>query len=51
LNVYSINGVANAGLSHSISTNLGEYTPFKTLRIATFDGESWSLTGEPLSAG
>ncbi|MEN3348550.1 MAG: branched-chain amino acid transport system substrate-binding protein [Bradyrhizobium sp.] len=34
----------------SISTKAGDYTPFRTLRIATFDGESWSLTGEPLSA-
>jgi branched-chain amino acid transport system substrate-binding protein len=34
----------------SISTKPGDYTPFRTLRIATFDGESWSLTGEPLSA-
>ncbi|WGR93686.1 hypothetical protein MTX26_29040 [Bradyrhizobium sp. ISRA443] len=34
----------------SISTRPGDYTPFKTLRIATFDGTSWSLTGEPLSA-
>ncbi|MCC8936111.1 ABC transporter substrate-binding protein [Bradyrhizobium ivorense] len=34
----------------TISTKPGDYTPFRTLRIATFDGESWSLTGEPLSA-
>jgi branched-chain amino acid transport system substrate-binding protein len=34
----------------SISTRAGDYTPFRTLRIATFDGASWSLTGEPLSA-
>jgi branched-chain amino acid transport system substrate-binding protein len=34
----------------SISTKPGDYTPFKTLRIAIFDGASWSLTGEPLSA-
>jgi len=34
----------------SISTKSDDYTPFKSLRIATFDGTSWSLTGEPLSA-
>jgi ABC-type branched-subunit amino acid transport system substrate-binding protein len=34
----------------SISTKPDDYTPFKSLRIATFDGTSWSLTGEPLSA-
>jgi branched-chain amino acid transport system substrate-binding protein len=34
----------------SISTKSDDYTPFKTLRIATFDGTSWSLTGDPLSA-
>ena len=34
----------------SISIKPGDYSPFKTLRIATFDGSSWSLTGEPLSA-
>ncbi len=34
----------------SIGIRPGDYTPFRTLRIATFDGESWSLTGEPLSA-
>ncbi|WP_197086947.1 ABC transporter substrate-binding protein [Bradyrhizobium sp. LTSPM299] len=34
----------------SISTKPGDYTPFKTLRIAIFDGASWSLRGEPLSA-
>jgi hypothetical protein len=31
--------------------NAGQpYAPFKTQRIATFDGASWTLTGEPLSA-
>jgi len=34
----------------TISTTPKDYTPFKTLRIATFDGTSWSLTGDPLSA-
>ena len=34
----------------AISTRPGDYTPFRTLRIATFDGESWTLTGAPLSA-
>jgi branched-chain amino acid transport system substrate-binding protein len=34
----------------AISTRPGDYTPFRALRIATFDGESWSLTGAPLSA-
>jgi branched-chain amino acid transport system substrate-binding protein len=34
----------------TISTHPDDYTPFRTLRIATFDGTSWSLTGEPLSA-
>ena len=34
----------------SISTNPDDYTPFKTLRIATFDGASWTLSGDPLSA-
>jgi ABC-type branched-subunit amino acid transport system substrate-binding protein len=34
----------------TISTEPGDYTPFKTLRIATFDGASWTLTGDPLSA-
>jgi hypothetical protein len=29
---------------------LDGFTPFRTLRIATFDGESWTLTGDPLSA-
>jgi branched-chain amino acid transport system substrate-binding protein len=34
----------------SISTAPGDYTPFKILRIATFDGTSWTLSGDPLSA-
>lgn len=34
----------------SISMNPDDYTPFKTLRIAIFDGESWTLAGDPLSA-
>ena len=27
-----------------------DYTAFKTLRIAVFDGTSWSLSGEPMTA-
>ena len=34
----------------SISTRPEDYTPFKSLRIATFDGTSWSLSGDPVSA-
>ena len=34
----------------SISTNPDDYAAFKTLRIAVFDGTSWTLSGEPLSA-
>jgi branched-chain amino acid transport system substrate-binding protein len=34
----------------SIRTKPDDYGAFKTLRIAVFDGESWSLTGDPLSA-
>ncbi len=34
----------------SISTQPDDYTPFKSLRIATFDGTSWSLSGDPVSA-
>ncbi|MGX9427317.1 MULTISPECIES: ABC transporter substrate-binding protein [Bradyrhizobium] len=34
----------------SISMHPDDYTPFKTLRIAIFDGESWTLAGDPLSA-
>jgi branched-chain amino acid transport system substrate-binding protein len=34
----------------SISTKPDDYTPFKTLRIAVFDGTSWTLSGDPMSA-
>lgn len=34
----------------SISTAPGDYMPFKILRIATFDGTSWTLSGDPVSA-
>jgi len=34
----------------TISTAPGDYTPFKILRIATFDGTSWTLSGDPVSA-
>jgi branched-chain amino acid transport system substrate-binding protein len=34
----------------SISTNPDDYTPFKALRIATFDGTSWTVLGDPVSA-
>jgi branched-chain amino acid transport system substrate-binding protein len=34
----------------SISIKPDDYAPFKTLRIAVFDGESWTLSGDPLSA-
>ena len=34
----------------SISTKPDDYTPFKALQIATFDGTSWTLSGAPLSA-
>jgi branched-chain amino acid transport system substrate-binding protein len=33
-----------------ISTAPNDYTPFKTLRIAIFDGASWNLSGDPVSA-
>ena len=33
-----------------ISTVPNDYTPFKALRIAIFDGTSWSLSGDPVSA-
>ena len=33
-----------------ISTAPNDYTPFKTLRIAIFDGTSWTLSGDPVSA-
>jgi branched-chain amino acid transport system substrate-binding protein len=34
----------------SLSTKPDDYTPFKTLRIATFDGASWTLLDDVLSA-
>ena len=34
----------------SISTKPDDYAPFKTLRMAVFDGTSWSLSGDPMSA-
>ena len=34
----------------TIGTRPGDYTPFKTLRIAVFDGTSWTLSGEPMTA-
>ena len=34
----------------TIGTKPEDYTPFKTLRIAVFDGTSWSLSGEPMTA-
>jgi branched-chain amino acid transport system substrate-binding protein len=34
----------------SISMEPNDYTPFKTLRIAVFDGASWTLSGDPLTA-
>ncbi|MBO4221699.1 ABC transporter substrate-binding protein [Bradyrhizobium neotropicale] len=34
----------------SISMHPDDYTPFKTLRIAIFDGDSWTLAADPLSA-
>jgi ABC-type branched-subunit amino acid transport system substrate-binding protein len=34
----------------SISTRSDDYAAFKTLRIAIFNGESWGLSGDPLSA-
>jgi branched-chain amino acid transport system substrate-binding protein len=34
----------------TINTAPGDYTPFKILRIATFDGTSWTLSGDPVSA-
>lgn len=33
-----------------ISTTPTDYTSFKALRIAIFDGTSWNLSGEPISA-
>jgi ABC-type branched-subunit amino acid transport system substrate-binding protein len=34
----------------TISTRPDDYTPFRTLRIAIFNGASWALVGDPLSA-
>ena len=34
----------------TIGTTPEDYTAFKTLRIAVFDGTSWSLSGEPMTA-
>ena len=34
----------------TISITPEDYTAFKTLRIAVFDGTSWSLSGEPMTA-
>ncbi|MGO9361075.1 MAG: ABC transporter substrate-binding protein [Xanthobacteraceae bacterium] len=34
----------------SISTTPQDYTPFKSLRIAVFDGTSWTLSGDPVTA-
>ena len=34
----------------AISTKPDDYTPFKTLRIAVFNGTSWTLSGDPLTA-
>src|SRR5207249_9320029 len=34
----------------AISTKPDDYAPFRTLRIAIFDGTSWTLTGDPISA-
>ena len=34
----------------TIGTKPEDYTPFKTLRIAVFDGTSWTLSGEPMTA-
>jgi branched-chain amino acid transport system substrate-binding protein len=33
-----------------IGTTPNDYTPFRTLRIAIFDGTSWTLSGDPVSA-
>jgi len=34
----------------TVSTTPEDYTPFKALRIATFDGTSWTLSGDPIAA-
>ena len=28
-----------------------DYTPYRTLRMAEFDGVSWNIIGDPLTAG
>jgi len=44
-NDFSVNG-----LSTSRGLQPDDYAPFKTLRIAVFDGTSWTLSGDPMSA-
>jgi branched-chain amino acid transport system substrate-binding protein len=34
----------------TISTTPEDYAAFKALRIATFDGTSWTLSADPISA-
>jgi hypothetical protein len=34
----------------TVSTTPEDYAPFKALRIATFDGTSWTLSGDPIAA-
>ena len=34
----------------SINIKPDDYKPFRALRIATFDGTSWTLVGDPISA-
>ena len=34
----------------ALSYTPGDYTPYKTLRMAEFDGASWNIFGEPVSA-
>ena len=34
----------------TLSMTPADYTPYKTLRIAEFDGASWNLIGDPLTA-
>ncbi len=29
----------------------GDYTPYRTLRMAEFDGASWNIIGDPITAG
>ncbi|MDE2363616.1 MAG: ABC transporter substrate-binding protein [Hyphomicrobiales bacterium] len=33
----------------SVSTTSTDYAPFKTLRIAIFNGENWTIAGDPIS--